>query len=85
MTSKEDCEKLKKHGFKWYKDSSTDAVDADCIEDVVPAANGFTVVYNDKATALVASTATVEKIEFPDDLDKKWIFVHWKGIEDERR
>lgn len=84
MTTKEDCLKLKQFGFKWYKNQSTDAVSDDCIEDVVPAANGFTVIYNDKSV-LAASTAEVEKIDFPDDLANKWTLVHWKSITDERR
>jgi len=52
----------------------------------VPAANGFTVIYNDKSV-LVMSTAVVAKIEYPPDgeLDKKWILVHWESIKDERK
>lgn len=76
---------LKEYGFKWFKDNTTDAVDADCIADVVPAVNGFTVIYNENATALVMSTATVEKIDFPSNPKKTWIFVHWGKIEDHRR
>lgn len=78
---------LKKHGFMWYRDQSTDKVDSSCIEDVVPAANGFTVIYNDKATALALSTAQVKKIEWPeaDKLETVWIRVHWDTIEDQRK
>lgn len=57
----------------------------DCIEYIIPAANGFTVVYNANATALELSTATVEKIELPSDLKTQWIYVHWINIEDQRR
>jgi hypothetical protein len=76
---------LRKYGFQWYKSATTDRVTADCIEDVVPAANGFTVIYNEKATALVASTAVVLKIELPPDIETQWIRVHWDTITDERR
>lgn len=69
----------------WYKDRSTDKVTADCIQDVIPAAHGFTVLYNEKATALVASTAVVNAIDIPEDLDATWIRVEWETIVDERR
>ena len=75
---------LKKHGFKWYKNQSTDSVDADCITDILPATHGFTVVYNDKAV-FTMSTVKVSKIDIPDDLEKTWIYVHWDTIEDERK
>jgi len=77
---------LKQFGFAWFKDNCTDKVSHDCIADVVPAANGFTVIYNDKSV-LVMSTAVVAKIEYPPDgeLDKKWILVHWESIKDERK
>jgi len=61
----EQLELLKRHGFKWLKDGSTDTVDASCIQDVLPAANGFTVVYNETAVALEMSTAVVELIDIP--------------------
>lgn len=77
------CAKLRKHGFKWFKSDTTDRVDAEVIADIVPAADGFTVVYTEDA-AIELSTAVVEKI---DDLDdpNKWIYVHWKSISDQRR
>jgi hypothetical protein len=75
---------LKKHGFKWFQDNTTDTVEANFIADIIPAAKGFTVVY-DKSSALVMSTADVIKVEVPDDLDTQWIFVYWKTITDERR
>lgn len=75
---------LKEHGFKWYKDASTDRVEADYIADVIPAANGFTVLYNDKGV-LYATTAVVKWIEVPVDLKGQWIYVHWDRIEDERK
>ena len=77
------CAKLRKNGFKWYKDKITDRVDAEVIADIVPAADGFIVVYTEDA-AIKLSTAVVEKI---DDLDdpNKWIYVHWKSISDQRR
>lgn len=77
---------LKKHGFMWWcKDQSTDKVSADCIKDVIPAANGFTVVYNELASALELSTAEVDSIDFPDDLENEWIRVNWVDIIDQAR
>jgi len=73
---------LKKYGFKWYKDACTDTVDSKAIMDVIPAANGFTVLYVE-GVALIASTAVVERIEMPQSLDDRWILVHWTHIEDE--
>lgn len=86
MTTQEDCKKLKRFGFMWMNDGTSDKVDADCIADVVPAAKGFTVIYNDKSV-LKASTAVVNKIEFPDEGKEMtiWAVVHWESIEDERR
>lgn len=76
---------LKQHGFQWYKNHTTDRVTEDSIKDVVPAANGFTVIYNNiPPIVLYASTATVLKIEWPDDLEKQWIRVHWDAIADDR-
>lgn len=77
--------KLKTWGFKWCKDKSTDTVSPECIKDVIPAANGFTVLYNEQATALYASTAVVRSIEFPDNFQATWIVVEWETIVDERR
>ena len=77
---------LKKHGFQWYRNASTDRVEANSIKDVIPAANGFTVVYNEHPEIVfVRSTAIVEKIERPDDLEKEWIRVCWISIEDQRK
>ena len=84
MFSKEQCDLLKARGFQWYKDQCTDRVDAECIAEVHPAAKGFTVVYKEGG-ALVCSTAEVEQLELPSDLDKEWIRVHWDTIADERR
>lgn len=86
MVSKADCLKLKVYGFMWYKEQTTDRVPAEDIADVIPAANGFTVLYSDKSV-LKASTAQVEKIEFPEDdkLMSIWTCVHWIDIKDERR
>jgi hypothetical protein len=77
---------LKQNGFQWYRDNSTDRVEADCIADVIPAAQGFTVLYNEKSV-LAASTAVVKKIVFPkpDDLKSVWIRVYWESIKDERK
>lgn len=76
---------LKQYGFMWVKDGSTDRVEAECIKDVVPAANGFTVIYNTKATALEMSTAEVEDIELPNNFETEWIRVKWNNIVDQRR
>ena len=81
IVSKEQRELLKKHGFMWFKDKTTDRVEADYIEDILPAANGFTVVY--KHSVIRYSTATVQEIELPQDLCDGWIRVHWIKIEDE--
>ena len=77
-------DKLKTFGFKWFKDNCTDAVASNCIQDVIPAAKGFTVIYN-KDSVFASSTAVVKKIEVPEELSKQWIFVHWVSIEDEPR
>lgn len=74
---------LKKDGFLWFKDRCTDKVDPDCIKDIIPAANGFTVVYNEKAV-IRYSTAIVEKIVFAPN-STQWHRVHWIGIQDERK
>ena len=84
MTDENTIHLLKKHGFKWYKDDSTDRVETADIKDIVPAANGFTVIYKEPS-ALICSTAQVQKIEIPDDLDNTWIFVRWITIKDERK
>jgi hypothetical protein len=73
---------LKQYGFKWYKDGTTDSVTADGIQDIIPAANGFTVVYTPDA-AIKYSTVVVEQIELPENFDTTWIFVHWKSISDQ--
>ncbi len=75
---------LKRYGFKWFKDNCTDRVDAEGIKEILPAANGFTVVY-DNTGVLDYSTAVVERIELPDDFARIWILVHWERIEDQRR
>jgi hypothetical protein len=77
---------LKKHGFQWYKDGTTDRVSENCIADILPAANGFTVVYvKGNGVVLEYSTAKVSKIDIPEDPSKTWIRVYWDSIEDERR
>ena len=76
---------LRQHGFKWYRDHCTDRVDADGIKEILPAANGFTVVYNEEDSVLDYSTATVERIELPKHPELQWILVHWITIEDQRR
>lgn len=86
MITQEDCRLLKKHGFQWYKNHCTDRVESDGIQSVVPAAKGFTVIYkNDEKIVLVATTATIDKIEYPENLEKEWIRVHWDTITDERK
>jgi hypothetical protein len=73
---------LREHGFKWYKGQCTDSVSPDCIGQVIPFMDGFAVIYNNKATALAISIATVSKIEWPYDPAKTWIYVHWDDIMD---
>lgn len=75
--------RLKSEGFKWFKESCTDRVEPEVIQDIIPAANGFTVVYNENAV-LEYSTATVHAIDWPEDSDH-WIMVHWENITDQRR
>lgn len=75
---------LKQHGFQWYKSQTTDRVEAKCIEDIVPAAGGFTVIYNENSV-FDMSTATVEDIDIPENPDKQWIRVHWNVIADQKR
>ncbi len=75
---------LKKHGFMWFRDNSTDKVDPSHIQDVIPAANGFTVVYTEKSV-FECSTAEVENIVFPDNLESEWTRVVWTNIYDQHR
>ena len=75
---------LKKFGFAWFKDNTTDKVSEDVIQGVIPAAEGFTVVYTDDA-ALEMSTVKVENIFFPADPTNEWIRVVWNTIVDQRR
>lgn len=75
---------LKKYGFKWFKDHCTDTVADNLIEDILPAAGGFTVVYTEDA-AIRYSTAKVSNIIVPDKPKMQWIFVVWDYIEDELR
>lgn len=78
---------LTKSGFMWYKNQSTDRVDAECIDRILPYDNGvmpgFTVHYNGKAV-LISTTATVSEIEVPANPDTEWIRVHWEDISDKR-
>ena len=74
---------LKNHGFQWYKDNTSDRVSTDVIEDLVPAAEGFTVIYKD-VSVLEMSTAEVSHIDIPDDVNMHWIRVHWSEIRDVR-
>lgn len=76
-------QKLFMHGFKWLKDNSTDTVVAADIEQILPAANGLTVVYRQHCV-IAMSTAVVNNIEFPLNLESTWICVEWESIEDER-
>lgn len=76
------------YGFMWHKDGSTDRVDADVIQDIIPAADGFTVIYKKKpGIVLELTTATVESIEMPapEELIGRWIVVNWKTAVDQRR
>lgn len=82
--SQQQLDMLKQYGFLWLKNKTTDRVESFCIHDVVPAANGFTVIY-ETTSALEMSTAVVKEIEFPEDLDTQWIRVKWEHIEDQRR
>ena len=75
---------LKKHGFQWYKNGCTDRLEANCIKDIIPAADGFTVVYNEKSI-FDYSTVTVKKIDIPANVFEQWIQVYWDNIIDERR
>lgn len=80
-----DIKLLKKYGFQWYKNNSTDRVEPKYIRDIFPAANGFTVAYNPKSDSVFKyTTATINKIDYPDDLNNQWIQVHWETIVDER-
>lgn len=79
----EQADILREHGFKWYKEQSTDSVSPEYIDRIVPIEGGFTVQYNDKAV-IISSTAKVEKIEWPEDPAKTWIYVHWEDIKDVR-
>lgn len=83
MPSVEQCSLLKAHGFQWYKDGSTDRVEPEAISEVYPAAKGFTVAY-EGSSALVSSTAVVERVELPDNLETHWIRIHWAAVADER-
>lgn len=80
--TKEECEKLAKYGFKWYINQCTDRVEPDLIETVVPSVGGLTVIYKDCFLAM--STAIIEKIEWRDDPNKEWIYVHLIKIQDEK-
>jgi hypothetical protein len=74
---------LKKYGFQW-QNNCTEKIYPPDIKKIVPAANGFTVVYVD--TVLIEmTTANVEKIEIPEDPSKNWITVHVNKIEDQKR
>ena len=77
---------LKKNGFQWFKDNTTDRVEAICIKDILPAADGFTVVYTDSPTVVIKySTATVQSIDIPEDTNTQWIRVLWENIVDQRK
>lgn len=82
MTTLKDCGKLKKYGFMWGNIGGT--VDALVIHDVVPAANGFTVIYKDNAN-LVASTVVVKSIDFPKEPKVVWARVYFEQVVDESR
>jgi hypothetical protein len=83
MISAETLKTLQQHGFMWMKDGSTDKVDEGCIDKIVPAANGFTVIYNKKAV-LRYTTCVVEKIELAEKPQTTWNVVYWKSVVDER-
>ncbi len=84
----EQTQALKTHGWKWAKSSggnlSTDRVDPEHVRDVTASPDGFVVRYNAQSV-LLSTTAIVDKIGWPDDLEKTWIFVHWKDLADVRR
>jgi hypothetical protein len=81
--TKRQARTLERHGFKWYKNQTSDRVDPEFIESVRPSEDGFTVIYKDSLDiAFVASIAEVEKIEWRKDPSKEWIFVHYKSIND---
>jgi len=84
--SQSTLDQLKTYGFQWYKNQTTDRVDAGLIADIVPAASGFTVIYK-SPSVIKFSTARVENIDIPDSPDspdKTWIRVNWVEIADER-
>jgi hypothetical protein len=85
----EELQKLKTHGWKWAKadaegNLSTDTVGPECIRDVTPTPDGFVVHYNTFAV-FRTTVAVVDRVEWPDDLEKTWIFVFWRELKDDRR
>lgn len=83
----EEAELLRRHGFKWHKEGSTDRVDSDCIKEIIPTEHGFTCVYNEKSIIAVSTVILKESnpIEWPHitDLATQWIYVNWEDIKDE--
>ena len=77
------AKELAEYGFKWYKDSCTDRVEPELIARVYPTTEGLIVMYTDDS-ALQASIAKVDHVEWRTDPSKEWIYVHWIDIEDIR-
>lgn len=79
--TKKQSQLLKKHGFQWYKESTTDRVEKEFIKHIIPIQGGFIVIY--KKSKLAASIAQVNTIDIPQDPSSQWIRVHWENIRDE--
>jgi len=80
------AQKLETYGFKWahedeYGVLSTDRVDSDRIERIVPSGDGFVLVYDD-LSRLSCSCCVVERIQWRDNPSKEWIYVFWSDLKD---
>ncbi len=84
--TKEQAELLRKHGFKWHKQGSTDRVEPDGIKEIIPTDGGFACIYNDNPQVVIAlSVVRLDEenpIEWPIDPARTWIYVNWDKIDD---
>lgn len=70
---------LKRHGFDAYKANKLEwTVESRDIHNILPAAKGFTIVFNGFGQKYL--TVVIDTIEIPDEPNRKWIRVNCKSV-----